>query len=160
MRGTGRGGGGDGRGTIGLGTVGTVGHGAGGGSGTGYGRGAGNLRGRAVSVPSVRSHDAEVRGSLSKEVIRRVIHGHLNEVRFCYEQELSSRPDMRGRVTVRFVIAPSGAVHTAAVESSSLEATRTEACIVQALRRWAFPAPDGGGVVIVSYPFVFENGGE
>jgi hypothetical protein len=29
---------------------------------------------------------------------------------------------------------------------------------VQAVRRWEFPKPMGGGIVIVSYPFVFNAG--
>lgn len=159
LRGTGRGGGGTGEGTIGLGNVGTIGHGAGGGSGSGYGRGAGGFRGRNAKVPQIRSGNADVRGSLSKEVIRRVIQRHINEVRFCYEQELNSRPDLSGRVQVKFIISPSGAVQAANVESSSLGAARAEQCIAKAVRRWTFPAPDGGGIVIVSYPFVLENAG-
>jgi TonB family protein len=159
LRGTGRGGGGTGEGTIGLGNVGTIGHGAGGGTGSGYGRGAGGFRGRDAKVPQIRSGNADVRGSLSKEVIRRVIQRHINEVRFCYEQELNSRPDLSGRVQVKFIISPSGAVQAANVESSSLGAARAEQCIAQAVRRWTFPAPDGGGIVIVSYPFVLENAG-
>jgi len=159
LRGTGRGGGGTGEGTIGLGNVGTIGHGAGGGTGSGYGRGAGGFRGRNAKVPQIRSGNADVRGSLSKEVIRRVIQRHINEVRFCYEQELNSRPDLSGRVQVKFIISPSGAVQAANVESSSLGAARAEQCIAQAVRRWTFPAPDGGGIVIVSYPFVLENAG-
>ena len=157
LRGTGRGGGGTGEGTIGLGNVGTIGHGGGGGTGSGYGRGAGGFRGRDAKVPQIRSGNADVRGSLSKEVIRRVIQRHINEVRFCYEQELNSRPDLSGRVQIKFIIAPSGAVQAANLESSTLGAARAENCIAQAVRRWTFPAPDGGGIVIVSYPFVLEN---
>jgi TonB family protein len=98
-----------------------------------------------------------VRGSLSKEVIRRTIQRHANEVRFCYEQGLAQRPDLAGRVDLQFVIAPSGAVQAAEVASSTLQEARTEDCIRKAVRRFAFPAPDGGGVVIVRYPFVFQT---
>ncbi len=159
LRGTGRGGGGTGEGTIGLGNVGTIGHGGGGGTGSGYGRGAGGFRGRDAKVPQIRSGNADVRGSLSKEVIRRVIQRHINEVRFCYEQELNQRPDISGRVQIKFIISPSGAVQAANVENSSLGAARAEQCIAQAVRRWTFPAPDGGGIVVVSYPFVLEAAG-
>jgi TonB family protein len=157
MRGTGRGGGGSGQGTIGAGNLGTIGHAGGGGSGSDYGHGAGGFRDRSARVPQIRSGNADVRGSLSKEVIRRVIQRHLNEVRFCYEQALSAQPALSGRVQVKFVISPSGAVPAANVESSTLGAARAEQCIAQAVRRWAFPAPDGGGVVIVSYPFVLQT---
>ncbi|MEM9069476.1 MAG: AgmX/PglI C-terminal domain-containing protein [Myxococcota bacterium] len=159
LRGTGRGGGGTGEGTIGLGNLGTIGHGGGGGSGQGYGRGAGGFRGRSARVPRIRSGHADVRGSLSKEVIRRVIRRHINEVKFCYEQELNARPDLEGRVTVRFIISPTGAVQTAMVQASTLGNQRVEGCITQAVRRWTFPAPDGGGIVIVNYPFMLQAQG-
>ncbi|MFK7985117.1 MAG: TonB family protein [Sandaracinaceae bacterium] len=182
LRGTGRGGGGTGEGTIGLGNLGTIGHGAGGGSqraradsnsafgdsedndqaastGSGYGRGAGGLQGRSAAIPRIRTGTAEVRGSLAREVIRRVIRRHINEVRFCYEQELNARPDLTGRVSVRFTIGPTGAVQDSSVSSSTLSNARVEQCIAQALRRWRFPAPPGGGVVVVTYPFVLSSAG-
>lgn len=159
LRGTGRGGGGTGEGTIGLGNLGTIGHGAGTGSGSGYGSGSGGFHGRGSPVPHIRTGEADVRGSLSREVIRRVIRRHINEVRFCYEQELAQRPDLAGRVTVSFIISATGAVQTASVMNTTLSNARVEGCVVQAVRRWTFPAPDGGGVVGVNYPFVLDSTG-
>jgi len=159
LRGTGRGGGGTGEGTIGLGNIGTIGHGAGGGTGSGYGRGAGGFRGRAAKVPRIRTGKADVRGSLSKEVIRRIIRRHINEVRFCYEQELNQRPDLQGRVAVKFIISPTGAVQMAAVAKSTMGNARVEQCIAKAVRRWTFPSPEGGGIVVVTYPFVLQQTG-
>lgn len=159
LRGTGRGGGGTGEGTIGLGNLGTIGHGSGTGTGSGYGSGAGGFGGRRSTVPRIRTAEADVRGSLSREVIRRVIRRHINEVRFCYEQELSQRPDLAGRVTVSFIISATGAVQTATTSATTLNNARVEGCIVQAVRRWTFPAPDGGGVVGVNYPFLLDATG-
>jgi len=161
LRGTGRGGGGTGEGTIGLGNLGTIGHGGGGGSGVGYGRGAGGLHGRGGGkVPTIRPGTAEVKGSLSKEVIRRVIRQHLNEVRFCYEQQLAVKPDLQGRVAIQFIISPTGTVQMAKVASSTMGNAQVENCIAKAVQRWTFPSPEGGGVVIVTYPFVLSPAGE
>ncbi len=159
LSGTGAGGGGTGQGTIGMGNFGTIGHGGGRGSGQGYGDGAGGLRGRESSVPQVRAGSADVRGSLSAEVIRRVVRRHTNEIRFCYEQGLNSNPELAGRVQVRFVITPTGSVQTSMVAGSSLGNNNVENCIASAVRRWSFPAPDGGGIVIVNYPFMLQSGG-
>jgi len=159
LHGTGRGGGGTGEGTIGLGNLGTIGHGGGGGEGNGYGQGAGGFHGRAARVPQIRSGAADVRGSLSREVIQRVIRRHVNEVRFCYEQELNQRPDLEGRVTVRFIISASGAVQTSMVQDTTLRNQAVESCVAGAVRRWTFPAPDGGGIVIVNYPFMLTASG-
>ena len=156
VNGTGRGGGGTGEGTIGLGALGTIGHGAGGGTGSGYGRGAGGLGGRRGKVPQIRSGAAMVKGSLSKEVIRRIVHRHINEVKFCYERELAQRPDLAGRVSIKFIIMGTGAVQMAAVAESTIGNPNVENCIAGAVRRWTFPQPEGGGIVIVTYPFQLE----
>ena len=157
VRGTGRGGGGTGQGTIGLGNLGTIGHGGGGGTGQGYGRGAGGLRGRRASVPTISTGTAAVQGSLSKEVIRRYIRRYINQIRYCYEQQLARRPDLAGRVAVRFVISPSGAVSTSAVAENTLGDAAVGDCVARAVGRIAFPQPEGGGVVIVTYPFMFQS---
>ena len=42
-------------------------------------------------------------------------------------------------MTTRFIISQTGAVTVATVQSSTLGHSDTEACITQAVRRWAFP---------------------
>lgn len=160
--GTGRGGGGTGEGTIGLGSLGTIGKGGGGGSGSGYGRGAGGLGGRRAKAPDVVPGTAQVRGALDKEIIRRVIRRHINEVKFCYEKELTKNPDLYGRVMVQFTIAGTGAVVASVVQQSTMNNPPVDECIAGAVRRWEFPKPQGGGIVVVSYPFVLKSasGGE
>jgi TonB family protein len=157
--GTGTGGGGTGEGTIGLGNFGTIGKGGGGGNGSGYGRGAGGLGGRRARAPDVIPGQANVRGSLDKEIIRRIIRRHINEVKYCYETELTKKADLSGRVSVQFTIAATGQVIASVLQSSTMSNIRVENCVVQAVRRWEFPKPMGGGIVIVSYPFNFTAGG-
>jgi len=157
--GTGSGGGGTGEGTIGLGNLGTIGKGGGGGNGSGYGRGAGGLGGRRAHAPDVIPGQAAVRGSLDKEIIRRIIRRHINEVKYCYEQELTKKPELGGRIMVQFTIAASGQVIASVLQNSTMSNARVENCTVQAVRRWEFPKPLGGGIVIVSYPFVLTPAG-
>lgn len=157
--GSGKGGGGTGEGTIGLGNLGTIGKGGGGGSGSGYGRGAGGLGGRRAGAPDVVPGTAQVRGSLDKEIIRRIIRRHLNEVRFCYEKELLRKADLYGRVTVSFTISGTGQVVASIVQQSTMNSPPVEQCIADAVKRWEFPKPQGGGIVIVSYPFVLKSAG-
>jgi TonB family protein len=159
LTGTGRGGGGTGEGTIGLGNLGTIGKGGGGGSGSGYGRGAGGLGGRRSHAPDVIPGTAQVRGSLDKEIIRRIIRRHINEVKYCYEQEAMKKPDLRGRVVVQFTISGTGTVVNSSVAQSTTNNQTVDSCISGAVRRWEFPKPQGGGIVIVSYPFVLEMAG-
>jgi TonB family protein len=157
--GTGSGGGGTGEGTIGLGNLGTIGKGGGGGSGSGYGRGAGGLGGRRAKAPEVMPGQAAVRGSLDKEIIRRIIRRHINEVKYCYEQELTKKADLGGRVAVQFTISGTGSVMSSVLQQSTMGNPKVENCVVQAVRRWEFPKPQGGGIVIVTYPFTFSPAG-
>jgi TonB family protein len=153
--GGGGGGGGTGEATIGLGNVAHR-RAAEGyeGSGSGYGRGAGGLGGRRAHAPDVVSGQVIVRGLLDKQIIRRVIRSHQNEVRACYDRALLQRPDLGGRVTVQFTLDGHGDVVAAVVQQSTLGAPPLEQCIAAAVRRWKFPSADGGGIVVASYPFV------
>jgi TonB family protein len=159
---TGRGGGGNGLGTYGLGDgLNTIGRGAGCENppcGDGYGRNVGLTdRGREPRGPSWRAGPVDTHGSLSAEVIRRVVSRHRNEVRHCYESKLTSQPDLEGRVTVRFIISNSGAVMGSEIVPSRTDigSSDVSSCVASAVRRWPFPQPENGGVVSVTYPFLF-----
>jgi len=100
---------------------------------------------------------ASVHGMLDKEIIRRIVHLHMNEVKYCYDQELVKKPALAGRISVQFAISPVGQVLTSVMQSTTMENARVENCVVNAVRRWEFPKPTGGGVVIVLYPFSFTS---
>lgn len=161
LTGTGRGGGGTGSGTIGLGNTGLIGKGGGGSSGSGYGRGAGaGFGGRGKRVPKVRQAKAVVTGALDKDIIRRIVRSHINEVRHCYNAGLTTDPNLKGRVTIGFVISPDGSVKATVVQKSTLpeSAKGVNECIAKAAKKWKFPAVEGDGIVTVNYPFVLSPG--
>ena len=157
--GTGDGGAGTGEGILGVGSLQTLGRGRGRGrdDGPGYGRIAGRLGTRRAGTPDVIPCEGSVRGALDKEIVRRSIRRHLNEIRFCYEEGLRRRPQLDGRVAVQFTIAGTGRVLTSLLQSSTLGDRTVENCAVNAVRRWEFPQPQGGGLVMVSYPFAFTR---
>jgi len=159
--GTGVGGGGTGEHTLGLGNLGTIGAGGPGssGNGSGYGRGAGAVGSRRAIAPDVVPGQLTVRGNMDKEIIRRIVRRHINEVRTCYEQQLAREPRLRGRVVVQFTIAATGTVLASVMQSSTLASPSVETCVVNAVKRWEFPYPLGGGLVIVTYPFSLTPAG-
>ena len=130
-----------------------------GGSGV-SGRRVARLRGRRSKAPRVTGGRARVRGALDKGIIRRIIRRHINEVKYCYQKELQSKPDLYGRVIVQFTISPTGQVVSSVVQKSTMGNRQVETCIAMAVRRWLFPKPKGGGIVIVSYPFVLKSAGQ
>ena len=162
--GTGAFGGGTGDHTLGTGTLGTLGKfgpgdGPSEGPGRRYGTGVGTLASRKPKVPDVMIGDLKLRGSLDKEIIRRIVRRHLNEVKYCYDQALVKQPKLDGRLVVQFTIAGTGKVLASVMQSSTLSSPAVEMCVVGAIKRWEFPAPNGGGLAIVSYPFQFSPAG-
>jgi TonB family protein len=147
--GTGQGGGGT---AIGIGGLGTKGPGGGRG-----GYGDVDLGGRGKEETQFVPGRTIVVGGLSRDVINRIIQRHYNEVKYCYEKELTKDPSLYGKVTVSFLIEGSGRVADALVQQSTMGNEPVETCIVNHVRRWAFPAPEGGSTVQVTYPYVFKS---
>lgn len=156
LRGTGGGGGGDSQGGLfGAGNIGT-GTGVGRGSRTGRGRGGVGAPGRERRERqiSVERGSPRVNGYLSPEQINRVVRANQAAIRYCYEVEVQRQPNLRGRVAINWRINLQGSVTSARVAESTLRNARVEGCMVRQIRRWRFPQPDGGEVV-VTYPFIF-----
>ncbi len=157
LRGTGGNGGpGDSIGMGGIGTLSRLGPG---------GRGGYGLVGipghKGGSDTDITSNDPPGIGSaMDRELVRRVIHEHRAQLRFCYESELSSHPGMTGRISVKFTIAADGSVQRASVDSSTLNDRSVESCITTRVAEWLFPKPKGGGIVVVNYPFILKASGE
>jgi hypothetical protein len=151
-RGTGTGGGGN---ALGIGGLGTKGSGPGRG---GYGEV--DLGGRGKDETVFVPGRTTVVGGLSREVINRVIQKHYSEIKYCYEKELSRNPDLYGKVTVLFLIDGVGRVGDALVQQTTLSSDPVERCMIDHVRRWAFPSPRGGGTVQVTYPYVFKSSGQ
>ncbi|MGQ0507402.1 MAG: TonB family protein, partial [Myxococcaceae bacterium] len=156
LRGSGAGGGGQGD-TIGIGGIGTKGRGGGTGS---YGTGVGVLGGKKSVDVGITSSEPMVMGSLDKELIRQVIHRNRNQIRYCYESQLTRFPKLKGKVAVKFVISASGSVASSSVAQADTNNAELETCVAGRVRTWMFPKPKGGGVVIVTYPFIFKASGE
>ncbi len=150
--------------SYGVGGLGRGGGGYGGaysvGTGSGYGRGTGaGFGGRGTRVPTVRQAKAEVMGSLDKDLIRRVIRTHINEVRDCYNQGLARDPNLKGRLSIEFTIDEKGKISRAVVKESTVKDVAVGECIAKHVLKWTFPAPPvGGGSSTIIYPFVLEPG--
>jgi TonB family protein len=150
-RGNGSGGGGTALGIGGLGTQGN-------GRGTG-GQGGIDLGGKGKAITKVIPGKTTVIGGLDKDVIAKVIRRHQNEIKYCYESELNKNPSLAGKVAVAFTIDPTGAVSDANVTETTLNNSTAENCMLSRIRRWKFPEPKGGGVVAVTYPWLFSPAG-
>lgn len=95
-------------------------------------------------------------GTMDKAEIDATIKRNMNQIRYCYQRELTKHPDLQGKVVIKFVIAPDGTVRSAEIKSSTMGSPEVEDCLTGRFMRFVFPEPRGGGIVIVSYPFIFE----
>jgi TonB family protein len=174
MFGTGNGGGGSNIYGFGLGEVGAMGHGYGNGDDVGIGRGDDGMTGRergrcgadeTCGMPELRGHresgptarilDAVTYGGLSKEAVRRVVQLNRSRIKHCYQVALMSAPELTGRVTVTFVVAPQGNVQSVQIAANSTQDGQLAQCVSTVVRRMAFPSADG--VTGATYPFLFET---
>ncbi len=122
-------------------------------AGAGRGMGLGSKAERKVAA-TVDTAAFESSGSLSSDAIREVVQKQIRGVRYCYEKELANKPDLAGKVVVRITIGEDGSVAKFEIESTTLNDSGVEGCILQRVRRWTFPKPESG-TVSVSLPFVF-----
>lgn len=151
-RGSGLGGGGTADGLGGLGTKG-MGSGA-----TGYGRGGGNFGAKGEGAIGAVGGDPIILGALDRALIDAVIKRHMNQIRYCYQRELMKNPALKGKLVIKFVIAKDGSVSSASTKSTTMNNAAVQDCVVGRFLRMQFPEPKGGGIVIVSYPFIFSAG--
>jgi outer membrane biosynthesis protein TonB len=156
----------------GLGTFGLGGGGKGGGATLGAellrGKGGGGIgalgaggvgKGQVGGVVTrATSRSVATQGSIDREAVAKVINSHLQEVYACYERALLKDTSLAGKVVLEWTIGGGGSVVAAKTKSSTLRNGSVEACILSSLKKWQFPAPKGG-VVIISYPFIFNSVG-
>jgi len=151
-RGGGLGGGGSAEGLGGLGTKGI-------GSGkSGYGTGGGNFGAKGEGGIGRVGGDPIILGSLDRALIDEVIKRNMNQIRYCYQRELTKNPSLAGKIVIKFTIAKDGSVSAASTKTTTMKNSAVESCIVGRFMRMQFPQPKGGGIVIVSYPFIFSPG--
>jgi hypothetical protein len=157
IRGSGSGGGGQGE-TIGIGAVGTKGRGGGLGS---YGTGVGGLGKKGDRDVSVSAGSAVVMGSIDRELVRKVIQDHAAQIRYCYEQQLALNPKLSGKVSIKWIINADGSATGAQVDGSgtTLADDRVHDCMKSRIQSWQFPKPKGGGIAVITYPWILRSSG-
>lgn len=139
--------------TVGIGRV--VGNGQGGFEGTGRLGLSGNS-----TIEGGTGHgtgDSSVGGGLDRDVIESVIRRRLDRIRLCYERQLNFNPRLSGKISVRFIIGKDGSVLSSKALEDTMKNASVKNCILEEVKDWNFPQPEGGTLVNVDYPFVFES---
>lgn len=95
-------------------------------------------------------------GSLDRAEVDRVIKQNMASIRYCYQKELQVHPGLSGKIAVKFTIAADGSVSSATTRPSS-PMPAVESCLTARFLRMKFPEPKGGGMALVTYPFLFSE---
>jgi len=106
-------------------------------------------------VTAKMTKTVSIQGGMSREMVKRVIDQHLDEIQYCYESALLENSAIMGRIVYEWKILMSGEVGEVRIVSSSVNSHLIHDCIKEAIKTWQFPKPVGSEV-IVSYPFVFD----
>lgn len=93
-------------------------------------------------------------GNLEKEVIKKIVQGHLPAVKDCYEEHMNAPPYPRGRLMARFSIGFDGRVQSSCAIETTVTDPAIDLCILNDILSWQFPLPQNGDWVVVEYPFV------
>mgnify|MGYP001423548338 CR=1 FL=1 len=96
-----------------------------------------------------------VMGSLEKSIIDAKVKEVLPDVKACYDEGVANQPDLTGKVVIKMVIGKDGRVSSAESnpERTTLDSGEVIDCIAGKVAQLEFPPPEGGGIVIVHYPF-------
>ena len=108
--------------------------------------------------PKTMIDDPLVVGAIDRSLVDEVVRRHLNQLRYCYQRELTRQPTLAGKVVVHFTISKDGSVSSSRIKTSTMNYQPVESCMVRQFLRMQFPKPKGGGFVVVSYPFLFSPG--
>ncbi len=120
--------------------------------------GLGGSLGSSLKVTPARARDTTpLGGGLEREMIEHVVRQRKDRIRLCYERQLNFIPQLSGKVTVHFEIDPQGNVLSSSLIEDTLKNQAVKDCILTEVKTWTFPKPQGGVIVPVDYPFVFES---
>ncbi|MCB9651783.1 MAG: AgmX/PglI C-terminal domain-containing protein [Deltaproteobacteria bacterium] len=89
-------------------------------------------------------------------VVRQAMRASARYFKSCYDDELSRRPDLEGRVVLEVEVDEEGKVQRGRIVKSTFENQRVEYCIQRAASRVKFPAERGRPLTAVDFALSFR----
>jgi TonB family protein len=109
----------------------------------------------AIGDASVSGRGSKAANRGSDEILR-VINSHTDAINYCYKREAKLDPNLKGTVTVQFVINFNGRVGNVRILSNSTNNKQLESCIINKIRLWRFKEIDQReGDVTTRTKFIF-----
>lgn len=114
--------------------------------------------GLGLKAPSASDIDmGQESGQRSTESILRVIRQHTPGLRHTYNKHLKVHPGFKGKVTLKFSIAPSGSIVQLTIVGTTTGVSGFDSEIVDKVRSWRFEPIKGKANDVVTVPFTFSE---
>ncbi len=113
----------------------------------------GGIKKKAV-VAKTKIGVPQVEGTIDRKGVNKVVRMHTRAIRRCYEKQLKANPNLKGKISVTFMINDRGRVQLVEITADTVGDPKVATCIKSVVKRWRFPRPEEGPVSI-EYPFVF-----
>ncbi|MDB5049511.1 MAG: TonB family protein, partial [Fibrobacteres bacterium] len=114
--------------------------------------------GLGLKAPSASDIDmGQESGQRSTESILRVIRQHTPGLRHTYNKFLKTNPGFKGKVTMKFAIAPSGAIVELTIVGTTTGVAEFDSEIRDNVRMWRFEPVKGKSNDVVTVPFTFSE---
>lgn len=89
-----------------------------------------------VTTTDDKGHEVNMSGARNSQDVFTVVNRHVDGIEYCFKREVRRKPDLRGKVVVRFTIKPDGTVREVKIVSSTLNSPNVERCIVSRIEHW------------------------
>ncbi|MCA9771425.1 MAG: energy transducer TonB [Myxococcales bacterium] len=113
------------------------------------------IAGEDVDIPVEVLGTGEQTGGRSASDVSKWVAKFLGGLRYLYNRELRTRPELQGKLVVTFEITPAGQVENARMVSTTLGSPGLNRQLVARIETWKFPAINEDVTVTVTYPFLF-----
>ena len=113
----------------------------------------------SLGIPNIKLAKPTVTGDYDKEsLVRRIVQAHVNELRYCFNNMVKGTPGHGGGAAqVDFTINLLGRTE-AVTWAKGPTNSGVDACMMNAVKRWVFPKPQGP--VQVQMPFAMTRDGK
>ncbi len=95
-----------------------------------------------------RSPKSEKMGTIDAAEVNKFLKARFSQVKLCYERRLKVNPLLEGKLDLNINVATSGRVTAVGVNRDTMRDVAMLQCVKKTVRRWSFPKPQGGRVVI------------
>jgi len=102
---------------------------------------------------SIQVRKISTSGGVSKKAFEKAITEQIPSLERCYQKALDETPSLKGAVLFQLMIDSKGKVTTVNLVSSKLKDKKLEQCMIQKMKEWNFPKPEGKATINVSLLF-------